>query len=270
MERLSINFKDTTFGPDISDECILRAVIGPDGLSFAVRRKNSGTQYLHTWVFNKEHRENALRRILNNEEIASYPFASVELMYFTPTATIVPKRMFDPVLAGDYLHTLTDIVLGKVAYSALHGMEMTAVWAVDPALVAIGAYFFPQASVRSYTVALLEALQKTTTNQETCVCVHLRSSFLQIAVFERGNLLFFNTFNYEKPADVLYFTLLAYDQYFLKPSDTPLFISGELLKESEIYKQYERFIRHIQFLPAAILPGISEGILPHIYLDQTI
>ena len=270
MERLSINFKDTTFGPDISDECILRAVIGPDGLSFAVRRKNSGTQYLHTWVFNKEHRENALRRILNNEEIASYPFASVELMYFTPTATIVPKRMFDPVLAGDYLHTLTDIVLGKVAYSALHGMEMTAVWAVDPALVAIGAYFFPQASVRSYTVALLEALQKTTTNQETCVCVHLRSSFLQIAVFERGNLLFFNTFNYEKPADVLYFTLLAYDQYFLKPSDTPLFISGELLTESEIYKQYERFIRHIHFLPAATLPGISEGILPHIYLDQTI
>ena len=48
MERLSINFKDTTFGPDISDECILRAGIGPDGLSFAVRRMNKGTQYLHT------------------------------------------------------------------------------------------------------------------------------------------------------------------------------------------------------------------------------
>ena len=269
MERLSINYKDNNFGPDVADECTLRALIGPDGLSFSVRRKFGKIQYLQTWSFDKAQRENALRRILNNEELPSFPFQQVELMYCTPTVALTPKRMFDAQLAGDYLHTLTDQLHGKAEFEALDALDLMVIWANETKLTAIGDYFFPNAQKLSYTVGLIEALKKYSAESDVAVCVHIRSAYLQIAAFERGNILFFNTFAYEKPSDVLYFTLLVYDQFHLKASDVPLYISGELLKDSEIYKQYERFIRHTKFLPVPPFSGVQEAIMPHIYLDQT-
>lgn len=270
MEKLSVNYRDNTFGPDIADECVLRAVIGADGLALSVRRKYGKTQLLQTWAYAADQSENALRRILNKTEMPAWPFESVELLYFTPIATIAPKRMFDPTLAGDYLHTLKENLNGKAEYEALPNMDMTAIWANDTRLTTIGDYFFPKAKPLAYTVGLLEAFQKFSDKNDVAVCVHFRPSHIQLAAFERGSLLFFNTFLYEKPSDVLYFTLLVYDQFHLKPTDAPLFISGELLPDAEIYRQYERFIKNIRFLGASPLMGVPDSLAPHLYLDQTL
>ncbi len=270
MERLSINYKDNTFGPDIADDCILRAVIGPDGLSLSVRRKSGKTLLLNTWSFQQQQRENTLRRILHREDVISYPFDRIELAYCTPVATIVPKRMFDPELMGEYLNSLTDNLDGMPDYEPLNGLDMIAVWANEIKLEAIGAHFFPKARKLPYIAGLVESMKKYSAESESAVCVHLRSGLLHVSAFERGNLLFFNTFSFEKSSDVLYFTLLAYDQFNFKPTEIPLYLSGEILKESEIYRQYERFIAHIRFLPSKPLNGVPDLRSPHLYLDQTL
>jgi hypothetical protein len=270
MERLSINFKDNAFGPDIADDCTLRAIIGPDGLSLSVRRKSGKGQLLYTWAFPQQQRENALRRILHKEDVLTYPFERLELAYCTPVATIVPKRMFDPELTGEYLNTLTETMDGMPDYEPLNGMDMVAVWANEIKLEAIGAHFFPKARKLPYAAGLVESMKKYSSASDTAVCVHIRPSLVQVAAFESGNLLFFNTFQYEKSADVLYFTLLAYDQFHFKPTSVPLYLSGEILKESEIYRQFERFVAHIHFLPAKSFSGFPEVLSPHLYLDQTL
>ncbi len=270
MERLSINYKDSTFGPDIADDCILRAVIGPDGLSLSVRRKNGKAQLLYTWAFPQLQRENALRRILHREDLLAYPFERTELVYCSPVATIVPKRMFDPELTGEYLNSLTDNLDGMPDYEPLNGLDMVAVWANEIKLEAIGAHFFPKARKLPYAAGLIESMKKYSAESETAVCVHLRPGLLHVAAFERGNLLFFNTFSFEKSSDVLYFTLLAFDQFNFKPTEVPLYLSGEILKESEIYRQFERFVAHIRFLPSKPLYGLPELLSPHLYLDQTL
>jgi hypothetical protein len=93
---------------------------------------------------------------------------------------------------------------------------------------------------------------------------------LQIAAFESSNLLFINIFSYETPADVLYFSLLIYQQLQWDPAIIPLSISGEIVQNSEIYKQLHKFIGAVRFTSTPTLFGLPNNIPSHTYICQTI
>lgn len=268
MERLATNFRSLAFGPDAADQCTLRLVIGPDGLTYAVRDKNGEAMILRTWHYPPKYADLSLRKVLHQDEAIAYPYGRCELFWQMPLCTFVPKRMFDPETAKDYLKTLTDQPVGEIFVEETAEVDAFFIGSVNGELAAIARYFAPQAFEAPLPSRLVRFWQNQT-NERFRVFAHLRSQYVQIAVFDRNNLLAFNTFSYEKPADVLYYTLLLYDQFALKPTDTELTISGELLRDSEIYRQYERFIRHIRFAPSPTLIGIPEAIPPHVYLDQT-
>ena len=270
MERMSLSYQNSAFGPDMADRCTLRVVIGPDGLSYTVKDEKGTVHALRGWQYSIENPVHLLRKILQLDTLVVYPYARYELLWMTPFSTGVPRRMFDVNHAAEYLITLTDQPLAFIQHDDVPELDLVVISGLISGMKEAVDHFFPNAQNAMQAPALLRHFQKNAPADDAAVFVHLHSSYIQIAAFERGNLLFFNTFKYEKPADVLYFTLLVYDQFFLKPTDNQLFISGSLLKDAEIYRQYERFIRNIRFLPSPALPGVPETILPHLYLDQTL
>jgi hypothetical protein len=89
-------------------------------------------------------------------------------------------------------------------------------------------------------------------------------------VFERRNLVFFNTFDFTKPADLLYYILLAYKQFDLNPLEVPLALSGTLLEDSEIYRLLLRYVRSMHFLPLPDgfqLPDAANALPAHYWFD---
>lgn len=102
------------------------------------------------------------------------------------------------------------------------------------------------------------------------VFLNARNQAAQIAVFDRRNLLFYNAFRFEKPNDLLYFALLAYDQFRLDPAEIPLTVSGNLPEDSEIYRTLYRYVRAIRFasLPEKmVLPEGVENLPQHFWFD---
>jgi hypothetical protein len=103
------------------------------------------------------------------------------------------------------------------------------------------------------------------------VFVNLRNHIAQIAVFDRRNLQFYNSFAFTKASDFLYFTLLAFDQLKLNPLDVPLTISGELMEDSEIYRLLYRYFRDIRFAPTPAglyhFPGSIQSLPSHLNYD---
>lgn len=270
MERMSLSYQNSAFGPDMADRCTLRVVIGPDGLSYTVKDEKGTIHALRAWQYSIENPVHLLRKTLQLDTLIVYPFAQYEVRWMTPFSTGIPRRMFDAEHAAEYLTTLTDQPLSAIQFEEVPEMDVVVISGLMPGIKEAADHFFPNALHSMQAPTLLRHFQKNAPKDDAAVFVHLHASYIQVAAFERGNLLFFNTFKYEKPSDVLYFTLLVYDQYFLKPTENQLFISGSLLKDAEIYRQYERFIRHIRFCPSPALPGVPDTILPHLYLDQTL
>lgn len=270
MERLSINYYDPNFNPSIADDCSLQMVIGTDGLSLCVKN-NISTLVLKYWIYDPDQCEQTVRKILNTNDLTQYPYGKTKISFFTPLQTLAPRRMFDPDQAVQYLQTLIDNTPEKIFFQELPALDNYLVWGVPSDLNDICRYFFPNAVWHAMSAPLLLYFRELSASSgEAQFYAHIRSSHIQIFAFDGGNLLFFNTFKYEKPADVLYFTLLAYDHANCKPGKSSLTVSGDLLEDSEIHKTFQRFIREIRFLPSPTLPGIPQHILPHLYTDQTI
>lgn len=269
MERLSINYYNPVFNPAIAADCTLKVVIGVDGLSLSVRNSTT-TLVLKSWTFDIPQYEQSIRKILYSNDFITYPYGKTILSFFTTQQVLTPRRMFDETQIRSYLEIVVDQLPTAVFCQEIQPLDSFLTWAPAPAILEICNYFFPAADTQPQVSPLLLHAREQALSDEVRIFAHFRSAHLQISAFERGNLLFYNSYQYEKPSDVLYFTLLAYDQLHCKPLQTGLIISGELLEDSEIYRQFQRFIRNIRFMPSPTLSGVPQQILPHVYIDQTI
>ena len=81
------------------------------------------------------------------------------------------------------------------------------------------------------------------------MCIRDSPNILQIALFDGQALIFSNQFPFKSEKDFLYYTLLIYGQFKLDPETIPLHISGQLVKESAIYKKLYHYIRYTSFVP---------------------
>ena len=80
------------------------------------------------------------------------------------------------------------------------------------------------------------------------IFLNIKQRQVHIVVFEGADFVFSNIFAFESANDFVYYILLVYDQFKLKPEIDPVYISGQVVKESEIYKLLYRYVRNIHML----------------------
>jgi Protein of unknown function (DUF3822) len=269
MERLVTNFLNATrLGPDSAAECRFRAVIGIDGVSFLVVHTRTNQVYaLKSWYFAPEEADLALRRILSSELVVDYPFESQQIQVFNQQVTIVPKRMFSPEHLPAYFHLLIESQAAAYGYDDLPDQSVKVVYALESTLARQIDLYFPKKQKTHQATGLLSIWEQLSAPQDANVWLNLRNQSIQIAVFERQHLLFFNTYSFEKPNDVLYFVLLAYEQNRLKPDAVPLGLSGTVVEDSDLYRTLHRFIRTIHFAAWEVPFTLPADVQPHFYLD---
>jgi len=144
------------------------------------------------------------------------------------------------------------------------------IYAVEESLRNICRPYFPNGRSIHLAAPLIRAFSTLHPRTDYEVMVNLRNQVAQVVVFDRQNLLFFNTFSFEHPNDLLYYLLMAYDQFRLNPLETPLTLAGNVLEDSDIYRLLYRYIRHIRFahLPHhGQLPAAAVSLPPHCFFD---
>ena len=78
--------------------------------------------------------------------------------------------------------------------------------------------------------------------------IDVRINQFSIVVLEDKKLLFSNSFSFETKEDFIYYILFAAEQLELNPNEFPLFFTGNILKDSDLYTITYQYIRHINFL----------------------
>lgn len=273
MDKHLFSFQDENLSTERAARGALHLIVGVDGLS--VLASSAENQLLGlTAVQNTEKKaehqyfEADLQGILREQRLLAYSFGTVRAGIFVPMATLVPNRLFSPQDCSKYFQLLQpgkqEMIYG---YEELSGFDCHLVWAAPQQFQ----YFTNRYQPRHLAGILIRSFHTLASANGYSIFLNIRGHYAQITVFEQRRLVFYNTFEFNKPADLLYFVLLVFDQFRLNPEQVPLHVSGALLKDSDHYNILYKYIRNLEFLtpkkPAGLLPKGENTLPDHFWFD---
>lgn len=259
----------------MATNCALRLVVGVQGVSLWVKN-DERTLALKSWQLpgtdlSYQSVESELRGIFGSERLLDLTYNSKHCALASAACTLVPRRLFDPQSLEHYFKMLLrEGAEREYGFEKLEAFDCYLVWAADRGLMRLCSHYFPVGNIGHLAGPLLNAYQSLSPTEGYAVFANLRGQKVQIAVFERQNLAYFNAFDFTKPSDLLYYILLAYKQFELNPLDIPLTLSGTLLEDSEIFRLLLRYVRPMRFPPLAEgfkLPEEAKSLPAHYWFD---
>ncbi len=276
MDKRIFYFQDPKLNSATAPLYELRVLAGTDGLALLAVTKGVETGALKRWNFSRKTQDSPqellqdLQTVATREELFTYPFGKVRWAWFNGQMTLVPRRFFNANALEQYFRLLLHADNHAYGFKEWPEADCVAVHALPPQWPVLCTRYFPQAEQHHFGLSMLQFWRETARKNDYDVFLHVHHAQGQIAVFDRQNLLFYNVFTFAHANDMLYFVLLAYEQFKLSPIEVPLTLSGHLLEASEGWKQLYRYIRQLHFAPATspiILPKTEEDWPPHCHLD---
>jgi hypothetical protein len=190
-----------------------------------------------------------LAHFLEKEELMGYLFRRIRVALPQALAALVPNRLFQAEELPTYLSALTDLAEGEVTQAdELSFGDIKVVYQQNVAVADLLRKKFPTARLYGMATPFIEAAARLKTEtRENYVVLNIYEGRLQLVHFNEGKALFYNSFPFHSASDVMYYTLLVYEQFQLDPAKVPLLLSGELMESSDIYKMLFRYVADIHF-----------------------
>lgn len=270
------SYQSDLLTPAIAESSSLNMLLGKDGCSLAVKGADGKTLALKSWQFLGPDQqfqavEPGIRKMFGEEKILGWNLAQKKCSLACAHSTLVPRRLFSEETLSQYFKLLLrDKDERAFGFEKLEAFDCYLVWSAESALLELHKQYFSLENTRHLAATLLRAYAQLSPEEGYAVFANLRNHKVQIGVFERRNLVFFNAFEFSKPSDLLYFVLLAYKQFDLDPLAVPLTLSGTLLEDSEIFKLLSRYISPLRFppLPTAFqVPEAAKNLPAHYWFD---
>ncbi|MCB0568276.1 MAG: DUF3822 family protein [Phaeodactylibacter sp.] len=194
----------------------------------------------------------AVEAAFQSDKFLHQPFRNIRAGLTSGKFTLIPQRLYNPGENEAYIRQLTVLAAEEDARAdALPQLGMYNVYSAYREEVSLARRLFPGCRFFHLATALLEGLRHNLGTQEGySIFAHLRGGQLYIIVFEGKELRFSNAFRYQAAKDFIYYVLLIYQQFGLEPERHTLHLSGQLVQDSEIYREAVRYIRHLEFLTA--------------------
>ena len=166
-------------------------------------------------------------------------------------ATNVPKSLFDPQKAAEYLKFNSKILATDfIAFDTVHTQDIITVYTP---YINVNNFFFDTYGSFSYyhaTTKLLETILNSPSDiNSPKVHVHVFKDSFTCIVSKNSKLQLCNTYSYKTPEDFIYYILFCYEQLGLKPETDTVTLSGAITKDDSLFALLFTYIRHIDFEP---------------------
>lgn len=232
----------------------LSILAGVDSFFYAVSSGSNELLVVKDFQLDSPKQDNnlitAYNELRQQEELLKLPYRQVKIGLYSAASTLVPQRLFSLPKLNQYLHPVTEIADNQTVYrDELPTLDLTHVYAVDAAWKTLLEQQYSYCKIYHLNTVLLRSLQRRQRGQSGhALYANVSTKNVQLFLYEGANLLFSNTFSYQSTKDFVYYVLLAYDQFNLSPSELPLHLSGQIVKDSELYKLLYRYIKTLEFV----------------------
>lgn len=191
----------------------------------------------------------ALKHVFNTENTLKKNFNSVQIIHVNSLSTFIPKELFKEEFKADYLKFNTKIL--STDFIALDTLKTNESINVYVPYVNINNYIFDHFgdfNYKHYSTVLVEhILQQEKNTLTTKVYVNCSKTHFEIVVTKTGQLILFNTFNYQTKEDFIYYLLFTLEQLNLNPETADIVLLGDINKVNPLYKIAYKYIRNVSF-----------------------
>ncbi|NNF02231.1 MAG: DUF3822 family protein [Bacteroidia bacterium] len=247
---------DNWFREDSSNS-ILGLCINSASIQFCVYQlREDSFQLFESYSF-QNISSDSLNDFLSEEKITKLNYAGIVCSFSDLPVTLVPKPLFDERLALDYLEFVQGSKKDVNVYYQNIGSDIVSVFGIDSSMVSTIAKHLPTAVFTNKSNKLVENFITSRVEKE-CLLI-LNDDVIEIIVAEESKLHFYNSFKYKSTEDLLYFVMMAYDQFGLNSSKSVLNINGGIDKESNVFKALNKYISKICFYPVELTFKTSSG-----------
>ncbi len=124
----------------------------------------------------------------------------------------------------------------------------------------------PDCTVHNNTVLFAQSVMKDQ-SELTATYVFVCENYFDVLILENRKLLLLNRFSFTTSKDFCYYLIGSLKSSGLNPSDSIIFLAGEILPESEIISLLRRYVSDVRFAECS---GIQfpEEMIPHRYFTQ--
>ncbi|HMO38718.1 MAG TPA: DUF3822 family protein [Saprospiraceae bacterium] len=252
----------------VNPQCELSILVGMGSLSYCITDAQQQLLLLRDYDTSDF---KVLGEFFLQDEYFRQSYRAIRIAVAAPAFTFLPARLYNPAEKTTYLQHLTatdremafrNDDIKTLAATNVYALRRDTVETLQKHLP--GARIFHIATAITAGLLAHEALAAHTTSLH----IHIHEGKLFLLLLHKKELQFVNVFSYQSARDFLYYVMLVFDQFKLDPEETPAFIAGQLIKDSEIYPLLYRYIRQLQFLPMpAFIQNGDKLREPHLYFN---
>lgn len=244
---MTISMPDTLNASN-SENYILSIRLRSDGLSFsAYNPQETGSFFYRECDFGRiPSFMDKLKDFFFENELLSYSFKRTYILCESAPYTIVPEKIVEEEKAKEFLNFTSSYPSNRALTNALKSMSAAIVFGIEEELYEFccrsllsPAFVHPLTPLLSYW----RRISLKGTRKQLFTYIHGKQ--LDIACFEKGSLVFINTFQFEHVNDILYYILYVWKQLELDQQNDPLHISGKSDLRIRITETLHTYIRYI-------------------------
>lgn len=227
-------------------EAVLKRVlcmrIGERHFSFSISDKIGDRLCTLAYYTDGEINPDTLSEVFSRHGELHASFAAVQVCYDHPASILAPTGHFH----GAHARKLIQAVHGSTAQSVVLSepvkpSELYNAYAVPEDIHEWVGRIFPAFRFRHhYTLAV----NNLSDPPKHAILLELDTDEFSFLVWRDGKLMLAQTLRYVTPEDILYVLIKSCNQFSLSREDVDLYISGLIVKESQLYRElYQYFLR---------------------------
>lgn len=275
MGKPILDISDSAFNQKMSIEYELLVHITPDHFNYLIHDSRMHVMTLKSYPIEHYSGQNTgagIRDIYVSDNNLSLSFRKIRVAVNSKVYTLIPEAFYFHENEIDCLREVSDIPDELVVFSNLlpeSGIRNIA--AMDKSIQAALKNYFKALHLFHSLSPLISGYRYIAQNKSgKQLFVNLQQNLAQLLLFDSKELVFSNQFEFNTTQDCLYYLMLIFDQFQLDQEEIPVFISGMLLENSEIYQAMYKYIRHIGFVQVPAHLHFSEQfreVHHHFYFD---
>ncbi|PWG04994.1 DUF3822 family protein [Polaribacter aquimarinus] len=226
-----------------------------DGFSFCISNSTTNKDiFFSEYLFKEtittpEQLLSKIKDIFKTDKNLQYDFSSVLVIHQNALSCLVPNEYFNENKLESYLsYNIKSLTTDYITFDNLEILKCKNVYIP---YVNINNYIFQnfgEFEYKHHSTVLIEKLISIKNGQEKKMYLNVSKTSLDIFIFEKNRLLFYNSFNYSSKEDFIYYILFTAEQLKLDTENLAVFFLGDIEKDSETYKIAYKYIRNINFL----------------------
>lgn len=239
----------------------LSVCMGNHHLGWAVTGQDGQVLQQLGWWGQGDTEEAGLQTIIQSSPVLNRRYAATRLRFDALWCTLIPAALYTEKDAVAYLHALYGHTgSSHIETEYIASWQLYLVYAVPQAVWDWAKTHYPEASIRhSYSLALGRI---ESTAFEGALAVDIRSNEFSVIASRGNKLLLAQTYQYETPADVLYYLLKICQQFSLSQEQVRLSLTGLIDPASALYRELYQYFLELRFREASWRIPVAEEPVP--------